>query len=510
MSLQFNLVTDPWVPVIEAAGGPLRVRSLADVLSDASALREIWSPSPLETIALHRLALAVLHAALRGPANVPEGRALLRDGWPGTDVGDYLERWRSRFGLFDPQRPFFQYASVPDSKVSPVTRLAHERASANNPTLFDHSRDGDPPLLAPDAAARLLVAHQLYALGGGVNKPFNLSHGPMAGKLSVIVLGENLRTTLAANLVRYGDDLPMPMDDDAPVWEQKALAQPDRNGTFPRGYLDYLTWQSRAIKLRPNADGTVSTCEYRQNLKLTSDVPPDPLVPYRRDLKRGFLAVEVRRGRALWRDAHAIIAGTLEGSLRAVPNGVLAWLSEIAEPDTRPRGLIAGGIASNQARVEHWVMGRLPVSTRLLHDDTVRGALAESIARAEQGGQALGRAARRTATLLVAPASDEPGAPRPDTSVIAPVAESLGAHEIYWAALEPAFDVLARELGGTPDIEAIATWTTAVRDTARAAFVAAVRQLDGSARSLRASAGGERVLAAELSKLNPAPQEAST
>ena len=56
-----------------AAGGSPRLRSLADVLLDASRLREIWSPSPLETIALHRLALAVLHAAFvagehrRGP-----------------------------------------------------------------------------------------------------------------------------------------------------------------------------------------------------------------------------------------------------------------------------------------------------------------------------------------------------------------------------------------------------------------------------------------------------------
>ena len=243
----------------------------------------------------------------------------------------------------------------------------------------------------------------------------------MGGKISVIVLGEDVRKTLAANLVRYDGDEPMPFEDDAPAWEQDDPAVPDRHGTTPRGYLDYLTWQSRAIKLHPNDDGTVSRCEYRQNLKLPQEVPPDPFVPYRRDEKRGLLPLEARSGRALWRDAHAIIAGTLERSLRTTPNGVLGWLSEIADPDTRPRGLVAGGIVSSQAKVEHWVLGRLPVSTRLLREEAVREALAEAIARAEAGGRALGRAARRVAKLLVAPESDQPGAPRPDRDEVSRV-----------------------------------------------------------------------------------------
>ena len=136
-----------------------------------------------------------------------------------------------RFELFDPERPFFQFASVADGSLSPITRLAHERATAHNPTLFDHSRDAEPQTLAPDAAARLLVTHQLYALQGGNNKPFYLSNGPMGGKISVIVLGENVRKTLAANLVRYDGDEPMPFDDDAPAWEQDdhAIAGPQRH-----------------------------------------------------------------------------------------------------------------------------------------------------------------------------------------------------------------------------------------------------------------------------------------
>lgn len=506
----FNLIDDAWIPVIEPAGGSPRLRTLADVLLDASSLRELWSPSPLETIALHRLALAVLHAALRGPASISEGRTLLRDGWPRSDLEEYLGRWRARFELFDPERPFFQFASVADGSLSPITRLAHERATADNPTLFDHSRDAEPPTLAPDAAARLLVTHQLYALQGGNNKPFYLSNGPMGGKISVIVLGENVGKTLAANLVRYDGDDPMPFDDDAPAWEQDDHATPDRGGTTPRGYLDYLTWQSRAIKLHPNDDGTVSRCEYRQNLKLSADVAPDPFVPYRRDEKRGFLPLEARSGRALWRDAHAIIAGTLERPLRSTPNGILGWLSEIGDPDTRPRGLLAGGIVSSQAKVEDWVLGRLPVSERLLREAALRDALAEAVARAETGGQALGRAARRVATLLLAPESDRPEAPRPDRHAVSRVADSMRVHESYYPALEPAFGVLARELAGAGEVDgALMIWTGAVYRTARLAFASAVSGLDGSGRSLHARAAGERTLAGALMDLRPSEQGAS-
>jgi CRISPR system Cascade subunit CasA len=506
----FNLIDEPWIPVIEPVGGPPRVRSLADVLLDASALREIWSPSPLETIALHRLALAVLHAALRGPASIDQGWMLLRYGWPPREVEEYLGRWRIRFELFEPERPFFQFASVPDGTLSPITRLAHERATAHNPTLFDHSRDADAASLATAAAARLLVTHQLYALQGGNNKPFYLSNGPMGGKISVMVIGENVRETLAANLVRYEGDEPMPFEDDVPAWEQDDPAVPDRHGTTPRGYLDYLTWQSRAIKLYPNDDGTVSRCEYRQNLKLPTEVSPDPFVPYRRVEKRGLLPLEARSGRALWRDAHAIIAGTLQRSLRTAPNGVLGWLSEIADADTRPRGLIAGGIVTAQAKVEHCVIGRLPVSTRMLHDEAVREALAEAIYRAEAGGRALGGAARHVAKLPVAPESEQPGAPPPDWDEVRRVADSLRVHESYYPALEPAFGVLAGGLAGVGEVdEALRIWTDAVYRAARAAFATAVSGLEGSARSLHAQAAGERTLAARLKEIRPSGQETS-
>ncbi|MBU0608857.1 MAG: type I-E CRISPR-associated protein Cse1/CasA, partial [Armatimonadetes bacterium] len=66
MAWSFNLLHEPWIPVLlsaaDSAGpGGQRQMGLAEVLIRAHEIREIADPSPLVTVALHRLLLAVLH-----------------------------------------------------------------------------------------------------------------------------------------------------------------------------------------------------------------------------------------------------------------------------------------------------------------------------------------------------------------------------------------------------------------------------------------------------------------
>ena len=255
-----------------------------------------------------------------------------------------------------------------------------------------------PRRLAPDAAARLLVTHQLYALQGGNNKPFYLSNGPMGGKISVIVLGENVRETLAANLVRYDGDDPMPFDNDAPAWEQDAPATPDRNGTTPRGYLDYLTWQSRAIKLHPNDDGTVSQMR----------VPAEPQAarPTSRrirlcptDVMRSEVSCRLRPAAAERCGAMLTRSSLARSSARCARLPTASWggCRRSRIPILARGGFSLAGSLPRRRRSSTGCSGGSRSPTRLLRDEAVRDALAEAIARAEAGGRALGRAARRVA-----------------------------------------------------------------------------------------------------------------
>lgn len=58
---EFNLVDQSWIPCLLRDGGKPQELSLRDTLIGAHEIRELCDDSPLVTVSLHRLLLAVLH-----------------------------------------------------------------------------------------------------------------------------------------------------------------------------------------------------------------------------------------------------------------------------------------------------------------------------------------------------------------------------------------------------------------------------------------------------------------
>src|SRR5271156_5341402 len=287
-----NLTTESWIPCLMPDGGTCEL-SLADTLVRAHEIHEIFDESPLVTLAIHRLLLTILHRNF-GPRGTKEWFDLWKQGrWQERKLSDYFNRWSERFELFHTDRPFYQVAEMPSAGRQPGTILFQEMAAGNNPTLFDHSFEADPPAIPAARAARGLVARQAYSFGFGKSSPFCLSDSPLLRGFGLLVSGENLFQTLALNLIRYDEEHPFARAsnrEDLPAWEQEHPEPPCKEGTRPAGYLDYLTWQSRRIHLYPEQDGvSVRCCQLQQNLKLTDDAPRDPFKCYRKDEKRGWV-----------------------------------------------------------------------------------------------------------------------------------------------------------------------------------------------------------------------------
>ncbi len=164
----FNLVDEKWIPCI-MPDGSRQERSLIDVLLMAGEITEIFDSSPLVTIALHRLLLAILHRNF-GPANKEEWQRMWNEGkWQNDKLSAYFAKWHPRFELFDNKYPFYQCASLPfsgtDSKgklesyENSIASIAHELAIyLDKATLFDHTTEASPPTLSSAEAARLLLA----------------------------------------------------------------------------------------------------------------------------------------------------------------------------------------------------------------------------------------------------------------------------------------------------------------------------------------------------------------
>jgi CRISPR system Cascade subunit CasA len=301
----------------------------------------------------------------------------------------------------------------------------------------------------------------------------------------------------------------------------------DRDGTVARGWLDYLTWQSRRLHLVPEDDGAVRHCQFQQNLKLT-DTPPllDPFKCYqRKDAQEPFQPLSLKPDRALWRDSHILFQqineqGVESKALTKRPE-IFNYLAQIemarrrGEIEAQPGYAFAAyGFATEigkAASVIFWARERLPLPLSYLIEPQLVAELRFALGLADDVFTALHASIRALAKLLAAPLSDDRNARQPDPKDVTNIANSFSADEFYWARLEQPFKKLLTDLpkdfqhnlGDTaqPGDEAMTEWVGTLQHTARAALDNAVNSLSGSARDLKAAAQADKVFGGTMKKL---------
>jgi len=527
----FDLIDEPWIPYLQLDGAK-RLGGIRSVLIDAGQIREIADPSPLVTVALHRLLLAILHRCV-GPADEGAWADLWRaSAFDAATLDRYLSQWRHRFDLFHPTHPFYQTADLDPVYAGPVTKLP--LSAGKREPLFEHYvEDASYSLTVPEAARELVALHA-FAIGGLLSYERHLDPriyksakgGPLAKGAAVLMKGNTLFQTLMLNLLRYdpANDAPFPVQgDDRPAWERD---EPTRAmDRLPTGYLDLLTWQSRRVRLLPEPAGDGSTWIVRQAVVMKGYQFPEgwsvhssePMVAFRQrpDAKPNELAwqpVGFQRDRALWRDSLALIQA-FSNDGRVLPPKTISWLSDLVimgvlDHAARFRMDVAG-LNTNQALVNFWRYERLPLPMAYLADKRLTDRLGDALALAEGGGAILRQATETLATLLIAPsASDGSQGRQPDRSQIDSLVQHLATERSYWARLEIPFKRLLVELpadmGATPGDatapRALADWAKEVKQAALEAFAEAAEAAGSSARALRAVAIAERGLPSRIAK----------
>ncbi len=502
MNPSFNLVDEPWIPVIWGDGRPDEL-GLRDVLLSSHQLSEVVAPSPVITASLYRLLLALAQRVL-GLEKEQDWPALWNlTEFPTDTFNAYLDHWGPRFELFHESRPFYQSTEdeVRESAAKPISKLCQEASSGNNPLVFDHSFDDDPVPLSYAEAARVLIATQAYALGGGVSKPFNFSHAPLIAGALVLLKGSNLQETLLLNLLPYNTQGPIPGDEkDCPAWERDQLLPAEKRA--PHGYLDYLTWQSRRLLLIPE-HGVVRGVHLLQGSAVSSDSLVDAMMAvHRRDDTKGFLPLRFQEERGLWRDAHVLLAESGELHRRPQTLEYLAERQERIAQSGLPVWLDVIGLCTDQAKVNYWRHERMPLPLAYLRDEELAGNVQLLVDDAEAGASALGSALWTLATRMLAPDSDSPEGRSPDKEVVRKLRDSFPSRRHFWAGLEPPFYEHFTRLPDAPD-ETLDEWRDVVRRMAREALRVTTANLDGSARALKAAVAAERALNYQLKKHLP-------
>lgn len=497
MTHSFNLVDRPWLPVVRPEGTTAEV-GIEEALVEAHELAVLRDGSPLTTVALLRLLLAVLHASLEGPDSLDAWTALWRSRrWPAGNVRAYLAEWKGRFDLFDSKHPFFQVAgfTVEGKDPAPISKLWMERASGNNPTLFDHTVEERPLVVTPAEAARALVTTQAFALGGGVGatsnsfgKHPNLTHSPMIGGVAVMLHGATLFETLALNLLVRDRHGPIPSEKtDRPTWERSQVAPPgDR---VPSGYLEYLTWRSRMVRLIPEemaGESRAARMYFSQGWTLSRETR-NPAWAFVKNEKLGLLPVALRAGKDLWRDSTALLAAVpaARGAEQVRP-AALGQAARLVERGVLERAqavrCVACGLANAKAKPLFWRREEWPVPAGLLEDEETSTALAVALAAADAGNSAVYAACSRFSDRL--------------KGGFAEVRDRAMAS--YWAALEPEFRRLLAGLGAAEE-GALPAWSAALVASARDAYRTHTAQAQRAlARHLEAAVQGEAILERKL------------
>ena len=506
MNATFNLISEPWIPA-RALDGSQDLCSLRDTLVRAHELQGIEDPSPLVVASLHRLLLAVLHRALEGPEDSIDAAEWLMDGaFPSEDIDGYLDEWQERFELFSENGRFFQVEPHDDlldpKQHAPWTSLAAEIAGGNNPTLFDHSGDEDPRPISAAEAARLLVADQTFALGGG-RSSLGLSNrrdGPLTSALAVVPVGETLFETFCLNLLPYP---PEDREQDTPAWERPPLtldnlrANPMR---VPQGLADRYTWQTRCVRLQPNDDLTVTRTIYASGIGLgkaeVAEIDMDPMSPFRIGDK-GPLAIRLRGDRALWRDFLALTPAHSGWSPARTVEHALIVREETNDNSVLPVQLLGQGRVPAQAKLERWRSETFYLPDAVLRERLAVEVVEACLEAAEETGQSLRSVSRALAEKLLST-----GDRKPHRDDIARISQTIPLVTRYWSSLESRFpSLLGRFRTGWDADASQAFWDKTLLEVANDAWRTAVASVGVDARTLRAIQHAENELRKRLSPL---------
>lgn len=485
----FNLLEEPWIPVLTQDGQEREV-SILELFEQAPRLVTMGGEVSTQGFAIIRVLLAFLHRALDGPRDQSEWAELWQaPELPMDRIREYAHPVWRRFDLFDPEAPFMQVPGLRTAKgeVPGVRKIVAD--VPDGVPLFTSRSARSLERISPSEAARWLVhAHAFDTSGiktgavgdptakGGKGYPIGTGWSGQIG--GILPEGSNLRETLLLNLVSRDmtDYVRIGGPDDLPPWEREVDGPTWAADRPVRGAIDLYTWQSRRVRLAGDrsgvtgallANGDKITPQNRHGL--------DPHSAWRYSepqSKKQKETVYMPRlhdpGRSVWRGLSALLpsVSSRHAASRSEPQaflapGILQWIADLVQEGHLPAGYVVrtwavgveyGGKSATFAEI---VDDRLPLPVAVLREDdpALGRAAVEAVRDAEEVAVAIWRFAENIAQA----AGAEPKSGAGDR-----------VREQFYAAVENPYRHWLAGLGPTSDpSRARAEWQRAVRSIVR-------------------------------------------
>jgi len=234
--IEYNLLDEKWIKVLKN-DGKMETVGLKEVFSKAHEFKSLSGDIPTQDLAIFRVLLAVMYSIYQredvdGSESHLEFKNDAYERWHSLwsqkkfnpEVTDgYFEKYRDRFYLFHPSRPFFQ-SPIKTGTAYSVPKLNGELSESNNKVRLFSTVGGDckKNMDYGDAARWLLHVNAFDDTASkSKDKTQQLpSPGPgWLGKIGpVFIEGENLFETLLLNFVLL-DEYQEVFPEGQTIWE---------------------------------------------------------------------------------------------------------------------------------------------------------------------------------------------------------------------------------------------------------------------------------------------------
>lgn len=361
----FNVLTEPWIPVIRPDGTREEL-GIMPCLLQAHELREIRDPSPIVEFGLYRLLVAFVLDALihvnRRPKDPLDLKELIKQGRFDSEVlNAYVQKCGDVFDLFGADRPFLQTALC-EATEKPVAGAYAVAPSGTNAGHWHHVNENDVQMSVAEGA-RLLTTFAPFMTAGGAGLSPSINGAPA---IYALPTGGSLFESLCLNL-------PMRQSDSGNgqvAWRNSRVPGEERTEAT---MAEALTWRPRKVQLTPSEGSNADTVVYKMKFEKGDSTRLtwiDPNLGYRYE-KDKVTPIRMREGRPIWREAGPLLllsqktAGSGEDKIAFQRPDVVAHAFEAFENAASCKITAYGMRTDMKMKVFEWVRSTLEVPARL-------------------------------------------------------------------------------------------------------------------------------------------------
>lgn len=387
----FNLVTNPWIKVVDSQSNKTKLVSMADLFKNAQNYRDLAGEMHTQDLAILRAPLLAILTTVfsrfdaAGEAydwlnvdeetwtasladdevDIDDVQEVLLETWENIyqdgkfpdKVVEYLDKYKDGFNLFG-ENAFYQVSSDVYDRMVPaknklstgtgkvavrqINRLISE--SGNSPAIFSpKSSLGKDEITLPEFV-RWLITYQNFAeVGGNVPKIKDAGAGDSGWLYNidpVIVKGKNLFETLMFNLVLSPEDKKEILQH--PYWEADKITYFSNraNNTPPNNIAELYTNVAKMMHIDWK-DGKPTIYVAKLTKPDTTNAFIEPMTTWDYNSKKASYYPKVKQKKHLsermWRNFGFYIKSSNDGDHEP---GIVRWIDKLKEEDILPEDML--------------------------------------------------------------------------------------------------------------------------------------------------------------------------